>query len=181
MGTLADTAATRLAWIKKRGELPDWWPLLQAAVGILLFLGVGIALIRASDTPDTPEPAPAPVEQPTAPDVGPSPEPAPADPAPADNPEAGTVPLEARQLAARAATALFTGDFSDVPVRDGTTTPTVTTPHPNPQVEEPEVDAVGDNWVRFRVVIDPTPEDPTPRPVFVTLTETAGTWTYEGV
>lgn len=157
MGLLSQSAEKTFNKTRRRAYVPDWWRPLSyvaggAAVAFLLFSGVlaggdsdnADATADGADTIVIDTPADTVVDTPTSA----APTPVPSSNTPSSSPSssassnagsgsidiptlAGTtvsVPVLAAQTATNAAQALFSGDFSQVPVVAGQSPPTVSSP-----------------------------------------------------
>jgi hypothetical protein len=181
-------------------ETPPWWPVLQIvlAAGFVIFLLVSLATDSGAPAPPGPltvgaGPVAAPAQEPVAapePTAPVAPEPLPAtDPSPA-GPAAtvslpsmagGTVTVERAsfETAEAGAQALFTNDFSQVPLAQGTSAPVVPGLGVEFSVVQSSVDLVLDGEVRF--VFTGAPADGSaPRTAFVTVVSEGGRWAFKG-
>lgn len=92
-------------------------------------------------------------------------------------------PTAAIATARAAAVALFTGDFSDVPVGPNAVVPSVVAVWERPYVGEPAVANIGEDTLTFSFTVDPDGDGSEPvRTITVTVARSAeGTWVWLGV
>lgn len=202
MGFLSKAAESTFSKTKRRAYVPEWFrPFSYVAAGVaaagLIFMGA-----FGNDSLDTTTGEVAAGELVTAgPTAGQSADPLPAEPSAPAQPSgegsaaAGTVslptpsgdlvqvPQQAVAVAAKAATALFTGNFTGVPLAPGQVPPTVSSPWPKAAAGTPRSVTLtpGDSTLLSLVV----PVDPdagtgaeAPRDVSVTLRSLDGVWVY---
>lgn len=194
------TAVLRQAsQIRHYRDLPSWWNVLQVAIGVVFVLFIGYKLIA-------PEPEVSAynayiAENPIDAGLGESPAPGTeADPGSAGASDEATgsgataslalqdgtgnvsVPEEALSAGTAAATALFTTDFTSVPLSESAAVPTLPQKFPNPFVSEPLVASFSSSLIVFTFVVDPdSAEGPEgPRRINVTVLKESGSWGYTG-
>jgi hypothetical protein len=205
MSNLSRLGSERMAKLAKRPALPPWHrPLSYVLLGAFAVY-VGWAALTAPTAPATsqlhgaPASAPAP-SQALAPSQAPAPAPVEQDreqrpqDAAGDSVQApGTivvptaqgssqeVPEAAYQVARAAALALFTGQLEQIPADPQATVPSGLPVYTDPVVSVTVLELAVTGRMVFTTVIDPDGPGPEgPRPVTVSVVESAGRWLFAG-
>lgn len=179
MANLSSSASKRLASIKARPQLPEWWTLVQIGMGVAFFLFLAWRFM-------SPGPGSLPGEDgtvagPSGPSITTPTTTAPAAMASVPGPDGAalSVPSPALAQAQAAATALFTTDFSGVRLVAGSTPPALARSYPAPVLSEPRVDSQTATGFVFSFNVDPDGAGPEPvRRIATSVVDDDGSWAY---
>jgi hypothetical protein len=181
MGYLSSGAAKAFKKGTRRAHVPDWFQPLSYVFGGIAVLVIVLLFLTADDpvSYEVVKPKPA-VENGTSTDTAPTTAPSGADVTLQTGSGPVTLPVGALDMARRAASALYTGDYTGVPIYGGGETPPVVLVWGDPLIGDVvAAESFADGSWRLIFSADPDRDGPERvREIMVFVAEENGNWAY---